>query len=177
MISLNPPLTREDVTKLDVGDLVQVSGKMITARDKAYERILKLVNQGEKIPVDLEGGIIYHCGPLMSRENDDWKVIAAGPTTSGRLDDMQVEFVRETGVKALVGKGGIGEKIIPEISSMNCIYLAFTGGAAALAASSIVSVEDMFWEDLGLPEALWVLNVEDFGPLTVAVDSSGNNLY
>lgn len=177
IITLNPPLSRKNVMDLEVGDLVQISGKIITARDEAYEKILESIKEGEEIPVNLERGIVYHCGPLVKQENNNWEVIAAGPTTSARLDDMQVDFVEKTGVRALIGKGGIGKKIIPEVSSLDCVYLAFTGGAAALAADNIVGVEEMFWEDLGLPEALWVLKVEDFGPLTVAVDTSGNDLY
>ncbi len=177
IITLEPPLDRTDVENLEAGDLVQISGKIVTARDEAYEKILKFIREGEKIPVDLEGSIIYHCGPLVKQDTKGWEVIAAGPTTSARLDDMQVEFVKKTGARALVGKGGIGREIVPEVSSMGCVYLAFTGGAAALAADSIIGVEGMFWKDLGLPEALWVLRVENFGPLTVAVDTSGNDLY
>ncbi len=177
MINLKPPLCQEDIKNLKIGDLVQISGRIITARDEAYERILEFYEKEKKLPIDLEGEIIYHCGPLVKQENKNWKIIAAGPTTSARLDDMQVDFVEKTGVKALIGKGGIGKKIVPEISSLGCIYLSYTGGAAALAAESIIGVKNLFWEDLGLPEALWVLKVENFGPLTVAVDTFGENLY
>lgn len=177
MISLKPPLTEEDVEKLDVGDSVKISGKIVTSRDKAYERILGFFEEDKDLPKDLENGVVYHCGPLVEREGENWQIVSAGPTTSGRLDEVQGEFVDKTGVKALIGKGGVGKDVVPKISSMDCVYLSFTGGAAALAADSIEKVENVFWKDLGLPEAMWVLKVEEFGPLTVAVDTSGEDIY
>ncbi len=90
---------------------------------------------------------------------------------------MQAEFVRRTGVRALVGKGGLGEEVAVELARLGCVYLAFTGGAAVLAAQAIEKVERVLWQDLGAAEALWVLRVRDFGPLVVAVDTKGNNLY
>ncbi|KXB06456.1 fumarate hydratase [candidate division MSBL1 archaeon SCGC-AAA382F02] len=177
VVTLNPPLSDEKLSELKVGDLVKITGTIVTARDEAYEKILKITNSGEDLPTDLEGGVIYHCGPIAKQENNEWKIIAAGPTTSARLDDMQAEFVENTGVKALIGKGGVGEKVGEEISELGCVYLSFTGGAAALAADAITSVEDIFWSDLGIPEALWVLKVEEFGPLLVSVNLEGKNLY
>jgi tartrate/fumarate subfamily iron-sulfur-dependent hydro-lyase beta chain len=103
-------------------------------------------------------------------------VISAGPTTSARLDPMQVDFVRATGVRALIGKGGVGGEVAKNLARLGCIYLAFTGGAGALAASQVEEVENIFWEELG-PEAIWVLRVRDFGPMVVAVDLRGNNLF
>lgn len=177
IIKLVPPLSGKDVRELEVGDLVEISGRIVTARDRAYERILKLSREGEELPVDLEGGVVYHCGPLVKPTEDGWNILAAGPTTSARLDDMQAEFIEVTGVRALIGKGGVGEEVVPSLSSLGCVYLAFTGGAAALAAEAIKSVEKLVWKDLGKTEAIWVLKVRDFGPLTVAVDTKGGNLY
>lgn len=177
IITLKPPLEENDVKELRAGDIVEVSGTIVTARDKAYMRILDLLEKDQKLPVELKDSIIYHCGPLVRRVNEDWEIVAAGPTTSARLDDVQSRFVEMTGVRGLIGKGGIGEKISREVGRKGCIYLAYTGGAAALAADSIESVENVFWLDLGTPEALWVLNVEGFGPMSVAVDTKGGNLY
>lgn len=175
--TLRPPLSENDVRRLRVGEFVKLTGRIVTARDKAYARMLKLLRSGKRPPVDLRGGVIYHCGPLVQRTPKGWKIISAGPTTSARLDDVQEEFVRRTGVSALVGKGGIDEKVAGEISKLGCLYLAFPGGAGALAARSIRFIERMIWPDLGLTEALWVLRVRNFGPLTVAVDTQGRNLY
>lgn len=93
------------------------------------------------------------------------------------MDQTQAEFVKLTGIRALVGKGGVGEKVVDKLARLGCVYLAFPGGAGALAAKSIEKIEGVFWKDLGIPEALWVLKVRDFGPLVVAIDTKGNNLY
>lgn len=174
---LSPPLSEEEVRELKAGDMVKITGTIITARDKAYARILEFSRAGKKIPVDLEGGVVYHCGPLVKKTDDEWEIISAGPTTSARLDDVQTKFVENTRVRALIGKGGMSQKVAEEIGELGCIYLAFTGGAGALAAKSINSIEDLVWEDLGTAEAIWVLKVRDLGPLIVAVDLKGGNLY
>ena len=170
---LTPPLSELDIKGLRAGDLVSITGRIVTARDKAYARVVA----GEKLPVKLRGGVIYHCGPLPRRIPCGWQVISAGPTTSSRMDQMQAEFVKLTGVRALVGKGGVGEEVASQLARLGCVYLAFTGGAGVLAARAIEGIEGIFWEDLGEAEALWVLRVRDFGPLVVAIDTRGNNLY
>lgn len=177
LIKLKPPLNGEKIKQLKVGDLVSVSGTIATARDKAYGRALEFLRSGKKLPVDLRGGVIYHCGPLAKKIARGLKIVSAGPTTSARLDSMQVEFVKRTGVGALVGKSGVNEDVARELVRLGCIYLAFTGGAGVLAAQSIAKVKKIFWRDLGPAEALWVLDVKNFGPLVVAVDTKGNNLY
>ena len=172
IIRLTTPLKESDVKKLRVGDLVTISGKIATARDKVYARVIN----GEKLPIDIRGGVIYHCGPLAQRTVGKWRIISAGPTTSARMDPMQAEFVKRTGVRGLVGKGGVGEDVARNLAKLGCVYLAYTGGAGALAANQVEEVEKVFWEELG-PEAIWVLRVEDFGPLVVAVDTVCGNLY
>ncbi len=175
--TLKPPLGEREVKKLRAGEFVKLTGKITTARDKTYARMLKLLRARRRPPVDLRDGVVYHCGPLVKRTPKGWKVISAGPTTSARLDKIQAEFVRRTGVRALVGKGGVSEKVAMEISGLGCAYLAFPGGAGALAARAIKSVERVLWRDLGPAEELWTLQVRDFGPLTVAVDTRGRSLY
>ena len=177
MINLSPPLSGRDVKKLRVGELVKINGQIVTARDRAYLRALELFRAGKRLPLDLRGAVIYHCGPLVRKITRGWQILSAGPTTSARLDRMQVEFVRRTGVRALIGKGGVGEEVAAELARLGCVYMAFTGGAAVLAAQAIEKVERMLWQDLGMAEALWVLRVRDFGPLVVAIDTKGNNLY
>ncbi len=177
LIKLRPPLTEREVTKLRAGDLVSISGTIVTARDKSYSRVLDLLRSHKRLPVDMRGGVVYHCGPLVKKTPRGRKIVSAGPTTSARLDLMQAEFVRRTGVRALVGKGGLGEEVAAELARLGCVYLAFTGGAAVLAAQAIEKVERVLWQDLGAAEALWVLRVRDFGPLVVAIDTKENNLY
>jgi fumarate hydratase subunit beta len=169
---LKTPLKPEDVEVLRAGDLVTIDGTIVTARDRVYARIIA----GEKPPIDLRGGVVYHCGPIVKRTDRGWNVISAGPTTSARLDSMQVEFVRRTGAKVLIGKGGVGKDVVENLAKLGCVYLAFTGGAGALAASQVEGVENVFWEELGL-EAIWVLRVRNFGPMVVAVDAHGENLF
>ena len=175
--NLSPPLSPRDVKKLRVGELVKINGQIVTARDRAYVRALELLRAGKRLPLDLRGAVIYHCGPIVRKTPRSWQILSAGPTTSARLDRMQAEFARRTGVRALIGKGGIGEEVAAELARLSCVYLAFTGGAAVLAAQAIEKVEKVLWQDLGAAEALWVLQVRDFGPLVVAIDTKGNNLY
>ena len=170
---LRPPLSKNEISKLRAGDLVTISGRIFTARDRAYSRV---VERGRP-PVDMRGGIVYHCGPLAVREGGRYRVISAGPTTSSRMDALQERFLRITGVRALVGKGGVSPEVASKLPELGCVYLAFPGGAGVLAARSIRAVERVVWEDLGQAEAVWVLGVEDFGPCVVAIDLHGGNLY
>jgi len=112
LIKLRPPLTEREVAKLKAGDLVSISGIIVTARDKSYARVLDLLRSHKRLPVEMRGGVIYHCGPLVKKTPRGRKIISAGPTTSARLDRMQTEFVRRTGVKALVGKGASVKRLL-----------------------------------------------------------------
>jgi fumarate hydratase subunit beta len=172
---LQTPLKKEDIRKLDVGDVVYISGEILTARDEAHARILEMKEIGEKLPFDLEGAVIYHCGPLMKQTETGWKVISAGPTTSGRMSKMTSPLLKAFEVRAIIGKGGM--KGVASAFESSCVYLAYTGGCAALAAESIKEVKAVHWLDLGMPEAVWVLRVEEFGPLIVGIDTKGNDIY
>jgi len=162
---------------LQMGDTVYLTGILITARDQAHKRALEFLREGEKLPVNLEGLAVFHCGPIVKGEDGKWKVVAAGPTTSARMEPLEGDFITALGVRLIIGKGGMGPKTSEAMKSFGAAYGAFTGGAAVLAAKMIRGVKGVEWLDLGMPEALWVLEVEDFGPLTVALDSHGNNLY
>lgn len=172
---LTTPLKEKDISQLNAGDIVYITGRVLTARDEAHARILEMAEKGESLPFDLEGAAIYHCGPLMKKENDGWHVVAAGPTTSGRMSRMTPRLLEKYNVRALIGKGGMQN--IDEALKGKCVYLAYTGGCAALAAGSIKQVRDVHWLDLGMPEAVWVLEVVDLGPLIVGIDSKGNDLF
>ncbi len=176
---LETPLSESDVRKLRVGDIVYVSGTMVTARDAAHGRALELARSGRRneIPIDLEGLVLYHCGPVVKKLNGEWKVVVAGPTTSTRMEKIEGDFIREFKVRGIVGKGGMGDKTAQAMKEVGAFYGAFTGGAAVLAAKAIEKVLDVHWLDLGTPEAVWVLKVDKFGPLVVAIDAQGNNLY
>ncbi len=172
---LKTPLKKEDIEKLTAGDIVYISGEVLTARDEAHARILEMGEQNEELPFSLEGAVVYHCGPLMQKNENGWKVISAGPTTSGRMSKMTPSLLKSHGVRAIIGKGGM--KDIANVLKNRCVYLAYTGGCAALAAELIKEVKAVHWFDLGMPEAVWVLRVEEFGPLIVGIDAKGNDIF
>jgi fumarate hydratase subunit beta len=174
---LNTPISEETVRKLDVNDTVYISGTIVTVRDAAHRRALEFHKEGKQLPVNLEGLAVFHCGPLVKKEDDGWKVVAAGPTTSSRMDLFEDEFIKNFIVRIVIGKGGMSKKTADAMKKYGAVYGAFTGGAAVLAAKAIKQVKSVEWSDLGMPEAMWVLEVEDFGPLTVAIDAHGNNLF
>ena len=174
---LRTPISEEEVRKLKVGDVLYVSGTMVTARDAAHRRALELAKKGEKLPVNLEGCVLYHCGPIAVKRDGEWEIVAAGPTTSTRMEMFEADFIRAFKVRVIVGKGGMGPRTTEACREFGAVYAAFTGGAGALAAKAIKRVVGVEWLDLGMPEAMWIFEVEDFGPLIVAIDTHGNNLY
>jgi fumarate hydratase subunit beta len=167
----------DEARKLRMGDILYITGTVITARDAAHRRALELLAKGEKLPVDFRGLTVYHMGPIVRKVGDEWKVYSAGPTTSARLEVYEAEFLEKTGAKIVVGKGGMGPKTAEACKKLGTAYAIYTGGAGALAAKAVKKVRGVEWLDLGSPEAMWVLEVEDFGPLTVIIDPEGRNLY
>jgi len=172
------PISEEDVRKLKVNDVLYVSGTIVTARDEAHKKALEFQREGKKLPLNLEGLAVFHCGPIVKKEGDKWMVVAAGPTTSTRMDQFEDEFIKTFKVRVVIGKGGMGKRTTEAMQKYGAVYGAFTGGAGVLAAKAVKNVKAVEWlQDLGMPEALWVFEVEEFGPLTVAIDSHGNNLF
>lgn len=165
--------------KLRVGDIVYLSGVVVSARDAAHKKILGLLEKGEKLPIDLRGLALYHVGPVARRKEDgSWEVIAAGPTTSARMEAVEADFIAKTGIRMIIGKGGMGKRTAEACKRYGAVYAVFTGGAAVLAAKAIKKVIDVYWlDELGMAEAMWVFEVEDFGPLVVTIDSTGRNFY
>lgn len=174
---LKTPLSEFDVRTLRVGDIVYLSGTIYTARDQAHRRILEVIGRGGVLPVDFRGMAIYHCGPIVKRVDEGWVVVAAGPTTSTRMELYEYDVIKTLGVRMIIGKGGMGLKTAEACKDYGAVYTEFTGGAAVLAAQSIKRVKGVEWLDLGMPEALWILEVENFGPLTVVIDSYGSNIH
>jgi len=172
---LRTPLHKKDISKLRAGDIVYLSGIIYTARDEAHLRILEMIKTSKDLPFNLDGAVIYHCGPLIIPDKKGWKIIAAGPTTSARMIDMTPALLDSYNVRAIIGKGGM--KDIASVLKDNCVYLAYTGGCAALAVDMVREVIGVHFQDLGMPEAVWVLKVGNFGPLIVGVDTKGKDLY
>jgi len=170
---LTTPIAEKDARALKAGDVIYVSGTMFTARDEAHKMMLE---HGSPLPV--EGLAMFHCGPVAQKAGAGWKVLAAGPTTSARMELFEADFLRRFKPRVIVGKGGMGEKTLASLGEVGAVYTHFTGGAGALAAQAVKRVKEVHWlEELGIPEAIWVMEVEKFGPLVVAMDSHGKSLY
>ncbi len=170
-ISVRAPLTEADVRALKVGDVVLISGRMFTGRDAVHSYLMK-----HDPPADLQGGVLYHCGPVVMKEGESWRVTAAGPTTSIREEPYQGEIIKRYGVRAVIGKGGMGAKTLAAMKDFGAVYLNAIGGAAQFYARAIKQVDGVSLLDFGTPEAMWHLTVEDF-PAIVTMDAHGNSLH
>jgi fumarate hydratase subunit beta len=173
---LSTPLSRETAESLRVGDVVYISGEFIVARDKAHVRMAEYFKEHRELPFDLKGAAIFHGAPIVKKENGEWRIVAIGPTTSARMNDLEGAVIGH-GVAAIVGKGGMGRMVLDALHGSGAVYLSMTGGTAVLGARMVKRVVSLIWEDLGMSEAVWVLEVEDFGPLTVTMDSHMGDLY
>jgi len=171
------PVSEEAVRRLRVGDALYLNGIVFTARDEAHKRALEYAQEGKVFPVSAEGLAMFHCGPIAQRMDSGWRIVSAGPTTSTRMEMFESGFLDRFKVRIVIGKGGMGKKTTEAMARVGAVYCAFTGGAGALGAEAVQRVRGVEWLDLGMPEALWILEVKDFGPLTVAIDAHGNNLY
>ncbi len=170
-IHLTTPLTEEKIRSLKVGDVVLISGKMYTGRDAIHAHLMT-----NDPPVDLHGQALYHCGPVTIKENGKWKITAAGPTTSSREEPYQSDIIKKYGVRAIIGKGGMGKKTLAALKEHGAVYLNAIGGAAQYYAKCITSVDGVDLEHFGLPEAMWHLSVTNF-PAIVTMDAHGNSLH
>lgn len=174
---LKTPLSEKDVRALKLGETVYLDGIVYTGRDEVHVHALEYHEKGRKPPVDFKGSALFHCGPIMKKAGERWQAVAAGPTTSSRMNSLEPQFIEKFRPGAIIGKGGMSQPTIDAMKKYGCVYLAITGGAAVLAAKGIKGVEGVEWYELGMPEAIWILNTENFGPLTVAIDANGNSLY
>jgi len=174
---LKTPLSQNDIKKLNIGDSVFLSGTLVTARDQAHRRALQFDKEGKGLPLSLQGLALYHCGPIVVERNGEKTVVAAGPTTSTRMDLYEDQFIQKFGIRLIIGKGGMGEKTVKACEKFGAAYCSFTGGAALIAKKGIKRVKGVEWDDLGMAEAMWVFEVEKFGPVVVTIDSKGNSLH
>lgn len=168
---LNLPLSEEDVRQLKAGDVVLLNGPMFTGRDAVH----KYLFDGGKLDI-LKGGVIYHCGPVMVKQNGKYKAMAAGPTTSIREEPYQAQIIKNFQIRGVIGKGGMGAKTLEACKEHGCVYLHAIGGAAQIYAQCIEEVKDVYLEEFGSPEAVWHLQVKNF-PAVVTMDSHGESLH
>lgn len=173
MIKLEAPFTEDKVRALKVGDMVEITGKLFTGRDAVH----KYLHEGGEIPISLKDQIIYHCGPVVIKQGKNWIVTAAGPTTSTREEPYQADIIKKFGIRAVIGKGGMGDKTKKACEEHGCVYLHAVGGAAQVLAEAIKNVDDVHMlEKFGSPEAIWELRVESF-PVVVTIDAHGQSLH
>mgnify|MGYP004444676311 FL=1 len=164
---LTTPISAEDLADIKAGDIIYLNGSMTTCRDVAHRR---LVEEGRELPVDVRNNAIFHAGPIIRPlENDKFEMVSVGPTTSMRMEKFEYEFVKETGVRVIIGKGGMKENTERACKEFGAIHCVFPAGNAVVAATE--------WRDLGMPETLWNCRVKEFGPLIVSIDTKGNNLF
>ena len=181
---LSTPINAAALTELRIGDIVYLNGLLVTGRDRVHQRI---VRHKRPLPVDMNGLVIFHAGPIVRQLPESaagtrdphhcWELISIGPTTSMRMESYQEEFLEAAGVRFIIGKGGMGPKTAKACRRLGAIHAVFPGGCAALAAAQTEAVEAVHWLDLGMGEAMWVLRAQNFGPLIVSIDTTGNNLF
>jgi fumarate hydratase subunit beta len=176
MIQLTTPISLSDITRLKVGDEVSITGVLFTGRDAVH----KYLHEGGQLPpgVNLKGGVLYHCGPVVIKDEEgNWKCVAAGPTTSIREEPYQWQVIRDLGLRGVIGKGGMGEKTLEACKQYGCAYLHAIGGAAQVLAQCVQRVPNVYLMDkFGAPEAIWEFEVVNF-PAVVTMDSHGNSLH
>jgi tartrate/fumarate subfamily iron-sulfur-dependent hydro-lyase beta chain len=173
---LTLPISDERVEDLEIGDTVYLNGVVCTARDMAHLKIKRLLEEGKPLPVDCKGGAVIHAGPVVIKEDGKWRLSVIGPTTSIRMEPYAA-MVGELGVKILVGKGGMAAASAQAFARHKQVYLQAPPGCAVLLADGVKDVLDVFGLESGMPEAMWVLKVEKFGPLVVTMDARGRSRY
>jgi L(+)-tartrate dehydratase beta subunit len=172
---LTTPISAEDLEGIHIGDIIYMNGYITTCRDVAHRRV---VEGHQKLPVDVRGAAILHAGPIIrALGNDKFQMVNVGPTTSMRMEKFEKEFVEQTGVRLVVGKGGMGPNTEYACKTYKALQLVFPAGCAVVAATEVEEIEDAQWLDLGMPETLWKCRVKEFGPLIVAIDTYGENLF
>jgi tartrate/fumarate subfamily iron-sulfur-dependent hydro-lyase beta chain len=176
MIQLSTPISEAAVRSLKVGDEVTITGTLFTGRDAVH----KYLHEGGQLPasVSFQGGILYHCGPVIIKdEQGNWKCVAAGPTTSIREEPYQGQVIRDFGLRGVIGKGGMGDRTLQACKENGCVYLHAVGGAAQVLAECIKRVPNVYFMDkFGAPEAIWQFEVVSF-PAIVTMDAHGKSLH
>ena len=177
---LNLPVNNEDIRGLHNGDIFYLSGTLITGRDEVYHRVSE---ENIMPPFDLRNAAIYHAGPIVRETNCDasvslnYELVSIGPTSSIRMEKWSANFIKKTGVKIMIGKGGMGEKTSMACREYKAIHCVYPGGCAVLGASQIEKIEGCFWPEFGMAECIWVMRAKLFGPLIVSIDARGNNIF
>lgn len=172
---LTTPIAPEDLADIKIGDVIYLTGHIVTCRDVPHRRV---VQEGRELPLDIAGGAILHAGPIIRKTGEkSFEMVSVGPTTSMRMEKFEREFIAKTGVRLIVGKGGMGEGTMSGCKEFGAIHCVFPAGCAVVAATQVEQIESADWTELGMPETLWKCCVKEFGPLIVSIDAHGNNLF
>ncbi|WP_297948376.1 L(+)-tartrate dehydratase subunit beta [uncultured Campylobacter sp.] len=172
---LTTPIGAEDLADIKIGDVIYLTGHIVTCRDVPHRRV---VQEGRELPLDIRGGAILHAGPIIRKTGEkSFEMVSVGPTTSMRMEKFEREFIAKTGVRLIVGKGGMGEGTMSGCKEFGAIHCVFPAGCAVVAATKVEEIESADWTELGMPETLWKCRVKEFGPLIVSIDAHGNNLF
>ena len=176
-IKLTLPLDEKVLRSLTLGQQVELTGKIYTARDAAHKYFSEIEPASLPAELNLQNAVIYHCGPVMVKKDNSWQVIAAGPTTSSREEPYMAKIIEKFSLRAVIGKGGMGKNTLEACKKFGCVYLHAVGGAAQLLANRIKKVTNVFFlDEFGAPEAVWELEVENF-PAVLTMDANGNSLH
>jgi tartrate/fumarate subfamily iron-sulfur-dependent hydro-lyase beta chain len=170
-------MTKEDAFSLHAGEIVSINGQIVTGRDKLHKFLFNERPSKERIPFDLEGTILYHCGPIVRKTHKGFVVVAGGPTTSMRVEMYEQRIISEYGISGVMGKGGMGKQTLNALRENGCVYLNTIGGAGVYLAGKVIKVVDVWkLEEFGIAEAMWLFEVRDF-PAIVTMDAHGRSLY
>ena len=174
-INLSTPITEKDIRALHAGDVVYLSGDIVTGRDDVHIRVTK---ENLDLPMDIRSKALMHAGPIVKcSEENGFEVVAIGPTTSMRMERLEYDFVKNTGVRLIIGKGGMGEHTAEACREFGAVHCVLPAGNAVVTARCVEEINGVEWLDLGMPEALWSMRVKALGPLIVTIDSNGRNLF
>ena len=169
--------TSAELRALRAGDIVSLSGTIVTGRDRVHKYLFEQKPPKEEIPFDLTGAVLYHCGPVMRKTEEGYKAVAAGPTTSMRVEMYEAYVIREYGIRGIIGKGGMGENTIGALKETGSVYFHTVGGAAVYLADRIKKTLNVWkFDEFGPTEAMWLFEIENF-PAIVTIDSLGNNIH
>jgi fumarate hydratase subunit beta len=176
--NLTIPLNIDDVRKLHIEDVVYLTGNVFTSRDMAHLRARDYIEKGIELPAPqrVQGSVLFHAGPVVIKENEDWRMVVIGPTTSMRMEP-HCDLIPKFGVRAIVGKGGMGADTLKMLQEWGGVYLAAAPGCACKHAEAFKRIVSVDWLDMGMPEAVWNCEVVSWGPLLVAMDSHGKSIY
>jgi len=172
---LTTPISAEDLKDIHAGDVIYLNGYLTTCRDVAHRRVIE---EKRDLPVDVRGGAILHAGPIIRPLGEDrYEMVTVGPTTSMRMEKFEEEFIAKTGVRLVIGKGGMGEGTMRGCQKYKALHCVFPAGCAVVAATCVEEIVSAHWKELGMPETLWTSKVKEFGPLIVSIDTYGRNLF